>query len=147
MQKKEILVNNKKYVLKKFNAIDALKLKVRITKLVATALGGIENISKDDMSNIMSQDVASLVGKLSQAVERVDEDKFVNLVIDLLSKNITQVKHSDSMEVEVPLIIDTLEIMEMYEIAIEVVKFNLGKFIDDIKLRLNSKSEALKQDS
>lgn len=147
MQKKEILVNNKKYVLKKFNAIDALKLKVRITKLVATALGGIENISKDDMSNIMSQDVASLVGKLSQAVERVDEDKFVNLVIDLLSKNITQIKHADSMEVEVPLIIDTLEIMEMYEIAIEVVKFNLGKFIDDIKLRLNSKSEALKQDN
>lgn len=140
METKEILVNNKKYVLTKLSAIDGLKLKVRVTKVLASALGGVENISKDEISNIMEHDVASLVGKIAQAVERVDEDKFINLILDLLNKNVSIVKRDDKQqEFKIPLIIDSLEIMEMYEIAIEVVKLNLGKFIHDMKSKLNKK--------
>jgi len=148
MKTQEIVVNNKKYILTKLNAIDGLKLKVRVTKVLASALGGIDNISKEEMSKVMDQDVASLVGKLAQAVERVDEDKYVDLIIDLLSKNIVQVKKADdNTTAEVPLIVNSLEIMDMYEIAIEVIKLNLGNFIRDIKLKLSSKSVSVKKES
>ena len=148
MKTQEIIVNNKKYILTKLNAIDGLKLKVRVTKVLASALGGIDNISKEEMSKVMDQDVASLVGKLAQAVERVDEDKYVDLIIDLLSKNIVQVKKADdNTTAEVPLIVNNLEIMDMYEIAIEVIKLNLGNFIRDIKLKLSSKSVSVKKES
>jgi len=148
MKTQEIIVNNKKYILTKLNAIDGLKLKVRVTKVLASALGGIDNISKDEMSKVMEQDVASLVGKLAQAVERVDEDKYVNLIIDLLSKNIMQVKKADdSTTAEVPLVVNNLEIMDMYEIAIEVIKLNLGKFINDVKSKLNKNKATTKIES
>ena len=148
MKTQEIVVNNKKYILTKLNAIDGLKLKVRVTKVLASALGGIDNISKEEMSKVMDQDVASLVGKLAQAVERVDEDKYVNLIIDLLSKNIVQVKKADdNTTAEVPLIVNSLEIMDMYEIAIEVIKLNLGKFINDVKSKLNKNKATTKIES
>ena len=148
MKTQEIVVNNKKYILTKLNAIDGLKLKVRVTKVLASALGGIDNISKEEMSKVMDQDVASLVGKLAQAVERVDEDKYVDLIIDLLSKNIVQVKKADdNTTAEVPLIVNSLEIMDMYEIAIEVIKLNLGKFINDVKSKLNKNKATTKTES
>jgi len=148
MKTQEIVVNNKKYILTKLNAIDGLKLKVRVTKVLASALGGIDNISKEEMSKVMDQDVASLVGKLAQAVERVDEDKYVDLIIDLLSKNIVQVKKADdNTTAEVPLIVNSLEIMDMYEIAIEVIKLNLGKFINDVKSKLNKNKATTKIES
>jgi len=148
MKTKEIIVNNKKYILTKLNAIDGLKLKVRVTKVLASALGGVDNISKDEMGKIMDQDVGSLVGKLAQAVERVDEDKYISLILDLLSKNIVQVKKADDQTTaEVPLIVNNLEIMDMYEIAIEVIKLNLGNFIKDIKLKLSNQSVSQKKEN
>jgi len=137
---KDIIVNDKKYTLKKWDAISTLNLQIKLTKLLGSALGGVDKISAKDLQNVMQMDIGLLLSNIGGIVEKVDEDKFSKLIQDLLSKNISVLKATESgNEVKVPLVINSLEIMEMYEIAFEVIKFNLGDFINGIKLKLSSR--------
>lgn len=145
METKEIIVNNKKYILTKWDAISGLMLQLKLTKLAGSALGGIDKISSKDLQNIMSMDARVLLSNIGSVIERVDEEKLFKLIQELLSKNIKMVKTTGEQDVEVPIVINSLEIMEMYELAFEVIKLNLGKFIEDIKSKFQHLSDNKKR--
>jgi len=147
METKQIEVNNKSYVLTKWDAMSGLMLQIKLTKMIGSALGGIEKIKSEDLKNIMDADVGMLLSNIGSVLERVDEKKLFDLINELLGKNIKVLKTDGENEIQVPLIIKNLEIMEMYELSFEVVKFNLGKFIEDIKSKFNSQLAMKKKES
>lgn len=140
METRQITVNNKQYVLTKWDAMSALMLQIKLTKMIGSALGGIDKVSSKDLQNLMSADVGMLLSNIGNILERVDEDKLFKLIQELLGKNIKSIKTDGQNDIQVPLVLASLELMEMYELAFEVVKLNMGKFMDDIKSKLNSKS-------
>ena len=142
-----VIVNEKTYELKKLGGLAALALQVRVTKLVGGALGGIGKINAKDLTNIMKMDVVDIIKNIGGVLENVDEDKFIALMLELVSSNILLTKYAGDKEVKVPLKVDDLEIMEIYELAFKVLELNLGKFIGDIKSRFNSLQDSKKNDS
>lgn len=144
METTEILVGTKKYKITKLNAIDGFKLQVKVTKLIGSTLGGIGNIDTKMFQDFQKMEVSDLIGKISGAIEKLDEDKFVNLMMQLVSKNIKVVGDAEGQEALVPLLVEKLEIIEIYELAFAVLKLNLGKFIADIQLKFKGMSEKKK---
>jgi len=145
METKEITLNDKKYLLTKWNAIDAFKLQVKVTKLIGSSLGGINNVNMNDLQNLMQMDVVKLVQSIGGILDKVNEDDFINLVTLLLSKNIQAIKYAEGNEVKVPLNQNSLEILEMYELSFAVLELNLGKFIDGIKSKFSSQMASKKK--
>ncbi len=140
METKEILVGTKKYKITKLNAIDGFRLQVKVTKLIGSTLGGLGNIDTKLIQNFQKMEVSDLIKKISGAIEKLDEDKFVNLMLQLVGKNIKGIGDAEGQSVEVPVIIDNLEIIEIYELAFEVLKLNLGGFIADIQSKFKAMS-------
>lgn len=147
METKQIEVNNKSYVLTKWDAMSALMLQIKLTKMVGSALGGVDKIKSEDLKNIMDADVGMLLSNIGGILDRVDEKKLFDLINELLNKNIKVLKTDGENEVQVPLIIKNLEIMEMYELAFEVIKLNLSGFINGIKSKLNFLSVPKKKEN
>ena len=140
----EILINEKKYVINKLGAIEAFKLQVKVTKLLGSAMGGVGKMDAKELSSLMKMEVSDMITKISGVIENLDEDKFTALILSLVSKNIQVVKYANEQEVKVPLKIDDLEILEMYELSFEVLKLNLGKFLEDIKSKFSSLQDSKK---
>ena len=143
----EILINEKKYVINKLGAIEALTLQVKVTKLLGSAMGGVGKINAQELSSLMKMEVSDMITKISGVIENLDEDKFTALILSLVSKNIQVIKYANEQEVKVPLKIDDLEILEMYELSFEVLKLNLGKFLEDIKSKFSSLQDSKKIDN
>ena len=142
----EILINEKKYVINKLGAIEAFTLQVKVTKLLGSAMGGVGKINAQELSSLMKMEVSDMITKISGVIENLDEDKFTALILSLVSKNIQVIKYANEQEVKVPLKIDDLEILEMYELSFEVLKLNLGKFLEDIKSKFSSLQDSKKKD-
>ena len=143
----EILINEKKYVINKLGAIEAFTLQVKVTKLLGSAMGGVGKINAQELSSLMKMEVSDMITKISGVIENLDEDKFTALILSLVSKNIQVIKYANEQEVKVPLKIDDLEILEMYELSFEVLKLNLGKFLEDIKSKFSSLQDSKKIDN
>jgi len=94
METKQITVNNKQYVLTKWDAMSALMLQIKLTKMVGSALGGIDKVNSKDLQNLMSADVGMLLSNIGNILERVDEDKLFKLIQELLGKNIKSIKQT-----------------------------------------------------
>lgn len=138
METKQITVNDKQYVLTKWDAMSALMLQIKLTKMIGSALGGVDKISSKDLSNIMKADIGVLLPNIGGILEKIDEEKLFKLIQELLSKNIKVVKTDGENDIQVPIVFNALDLMEVYELAFEVVKFNMAGFIEGIKSKLGS---------
>lgn len=144
METIEKLIENKKYKITKLNAIDGFKLQVKVTKLIGSTLGGLE-LNNTFIEDFQKMEVTDMIKTISGAIEKLDEDVFVQLMLDLVSKNIKVVGDAEGQDVDVPLLVDKLKIIEIYELAFEVLKLNLGGFLADIKLKFKGLSAKKKK--
>jgi len=143
-----IILEDKKYEIQKINALEGLKLQLRVSKLLGGVTKDLKGINKETFSDLLQADVSALIPLIGTALNSVDEDKVLLLLTDLIKYvKVLKTEQGTSNEHALPVDINNLEIMDFYTLGLEVIKLNLGKFIDDLKSKLSNQSVAKKQDN
>lgn len=136
----------------------AMRLDKKITSLILHTLSGKEGL---DFANIMESDVTALIGNFATALDLIDDDEYMDIVLGLLSstqvcvekrKNPIQITNEDSLDKAFsgvsPLTVNKilLKVMEYnkftpFEMA---AKMGFSEFIQDLSGNQTPKTPILK---
>ena len=135
-------INKTKYAVEKLRATEGFKLQLRTVKILGGAVESLKGLNDiGSLSNISKMDTNEMFEILGNFIASTDDEKVYDFVIDLLSKNVYVVGKADGESVNVPLDIDLHmedKIMDIFQVAIFVLKTNLGKSLTGIMSKLPS---------
>jgi len=130
-----IEVSGRKFTLQKLDAVQALKLKLRLGKTLAPALqelaGAYVNGGFGNAQTLGDIDVNSIAAAFVDIMDKLDVDEATNLVVDLCELAVIHVDGSDNRGVTFALDFAD-DLTPAYLLAVEVAKFNFGKYLGNI---------------
>lgn len=128
-------VSGRKFTLQKLDAVQALKLKLRLGKTLAPALQELAaayvsgGFSKDPSADDF--DVSSVAAAFVEIMDKLNVEDATNLIVDLCQLAHIHIPDGDNRQVTFALDFAD-DLTPAYLLAAEVVKFNFGKYLGNI---------------
>ena len=126
----KITLSDKTFGIEKLTVMEAIKLQMKVVKILGSGI--LKALNKLDLSNLKKMDTNEVFSVISEIIESTDEKEVYDLIKFTLSKNVYVLGSAEDDEVKVKLIPDIHlkdEPMDVYLLAFEVIKLNVGKSI------------------
>ena len=126
----KITLSNKTFGIEKLTVMEAIKLQMKVVKILGSGI--LKALNKLDLSNLTKMDTNEVFSVISEIIESTDEKEVYGLINFTLSKNVFIIGNAEDEDVKVKLIPDVHlkdEPMDVYFLAFEVIKLNVGKSI------------------
>ena len=123
-------LSNKTFGIEKLTVMEAISLQMKVVKILGSGI--LKALNRLDLSNLKKMETNEVFSVISEIIESTDEKKVYELIKFTLSKNVYVLGSVEDEEVKVKLIPDVHlkdEPMDVYLLAFEVIKLNVGKSI------------------
>ena len=138
----KITLSDKTFGIEKLTVMEAIKLQMKVVKILGSGI--LKALNKLDLSNLKQMKTEEVFDVISEIIESTDEKELYDLIKFTLSKNVYVLGSAEDEEVKVKLIPDVHlkdEPMDVYLLAFEVIKLNVGKSILSKMSSLSSLTE------
>ena len=148
----KITINDKTYGVEKLKATQAFKLQLKTVKLLGSGIfDGLKNLNGvKSIKDFKKMDTNNLFEALSDFITKTDDEEIYEFVLSLLKTNVYVIGKAEGEDVNIPLDIDTHmedKLMDIFQLAIFVLKVNLGKSLAGLKSLMPSLAEKEKKEN
>ena len=126
----KITLSDKTFGIEKLTVMEAINLQMKVVKILGSGI--LKALNKLDLANLKKMDTNEVFSVISEIIESTDEKEVYELIKITLSKNVFVLGNAEDEEVKLKLIPDVHlkdEPLDVYLLAFEVIKLNVGKSI------------------
>ena len=126
----KITLSSKTFGIEKLTVMESISLQMKVVKILGSGI--LKALNRLDLSNLKNMKTNEVFSVISEIIESTDEKEVYELIKFTLSKNVYVLGSVEDEEVKIKLIPDVHlkdEPMDVYLLAFEVIKLNVGKSI------------------